>query len=193
MNFEDTPLSESGDDPGAATAPPVATPPPGRNAELAAARAIANAAAAAAAEIENALKTGHTEYESVTVLHPTVTEAEIEAEIAAITEMVTSAGGRMIEIERWGRRRLAYEIRKVHDAIYTHYRFEAPTSVLTDLDRRYRLNERLLRHLTLIAEGPVARFPEGHESDDYGPRRDGGRRDGPRERSHLGREAIIED
>jgi small subunit ribosomal protein S6 len=126
------------------------------------------------------------EYETVFVLHPTLDEKEVEAEITAISELVTSTGGTVEEVERWGRRRLAYEIQKVHEATYTLIRFHGTNQTLKDLDRRFQLNEKLLRHLTVISEGPpppprAEGEGEGHdrrhEDSDFHRRDDGFRRD----------------
>ncbi len=94
------------------------------------------------------------EYETVFVLHPSVDEKELEAEVQAIQDMITGAGGTIEEVERWGRRRLAYEIQKVHEGTYTLIRFKSEAQTLRDLERRYRLNEKLLRFLTVLSEGP---------------------------------------
>lgn len=124
------------------------------------------------------------EYESVCVLHPTMSEQDVEADLAAVQALISGAGGEILEVERWGRRRLAYEIERVHEGIYTFVRFKAPSTVLNDLDRRYRLNERLLRHLTILSDGPHHKMDESAE----GEGRDGrdGREDRPRHR-------VIED
>jgi small subunit ribosomal protein S6 len=110
------------------------------------------------------------EYETVFVLHPTLDEKEVEAEIQAVQELITSGKGVVKDVERWGRRRLAYQIRKVHEGTYTLIRFESEPQVLRDLERRYRLNEKLLRHMTLLAEGPPAP-PRAEPEGDFRDRR----------------------
>jgi small subunit ribosomal protein S6 len=86
-------------------------------------------------------------------------EKEVEAEIQAIQDLITGTGGTIEEVERWGRKRLAYDIQKVHEGTYTLIRFKGQAQTLKDLDRRYRLNEKLLRHLTVLSEGPPAPPP----------------------------------
>jgi small subunit ribosomal protein S6 len=115
------------------------------------------------------------EYETVFVLHPTVDEKEVETEIQAVSDLITSGGGTVEEVERWGRRRLAYQIRKVHEGTYTLIRFQAEAQTLKDLERRYRLNENLLRHLTVLSEGPPAPPPAVESEGAYrGPRGEDG-------------------
>ena len=94
------------------------------------------------------------EYETVFVLHPSIDDKEVDAEVQALRELITSTGGTVEDVERWGRRRLAYEIQKVHEATYTLIRFHAQGPTLAAIDRRFRLNEKMLRYLTVLSEGP---------------------------------------
>lgn len=115
------------------------------------------------------------EYETVFVLHPTYEEKEFEAEVQAVSDMITASGGNIIEIDRWGRRRLAYDINKVHEGIYTLIRYNSDAAVLKDIERRFRMNERMLRHMTVISEGPLAPpraegGPDGPGNGDRRPR-----------------------
>jgi small subunit ribosomal protein S6 len=127
------------------------------------------------------------EYETVFLLHPSLEEKDVEAEIQAVCDLITSTGGKIEDVERWGRRRLAYEIQKVHDGFYTLVRFSSESQTLNDLNRRYRLNEKLLRHLTVRSEGPVAPppppRPEGERGEGHRERRDDGEFELPRLRS----------
>lgn len=114
------------------------------------------------------------EYEVVFVLHPSVNEAGVEEEIRTVSEMITSSGGTIDRVDRWGRRRLAYEIQKVHEATYTLIQFTSGTDVLRDIERRFKLNELMLRHMIIRAEGPAAESategdgdsPEGEKAGD---------------------------
>jgi small subunit ribosomal protein S6 len=81
--------------------------------------------------------------------------------------MITASGGSIIEVDRWGRRRLAYDIKKVHEGIYTLLRYNSEPGVLKDIERRFRMNERMLRYMTVISEGPLA-SPRA-EGDTDGP------------------------
>jgi small subunit ribosomal protein S6 len=107
------------------------------------------------------------EYETVFVLHPNYEEKEFEAEIQMVSDMITTSGGSIIEVDRWGRRRLAYDIKKVHEGIYTLLRYNSEPGVLKDIERRFRMNERMLRYMTVISEGPLA--PPRAEGGSDGP------------------------
>jgi small subunit ribosomal protein S6 len=118
------------------------------------------------------------EYETVIVLDPALDDTRVSQEIDTVQNVITQGGGEVLEVQRWGRRRLAYEIRKKREGIYSLIRFKSEGGVLDDLKRRFLINELLLRHLTVLSEGPMAP-PSGeeHGSD---------RRDGPRRRDGDG-------
>jgi len=110
------------------------------------------------------------DYETVFVLHPSYEDKEVEAEIQAVSDLITASGGTLLDIERWGRRRLAYEIHRAHEGIYTLIRYQSEAPVLKEIERRFRLNERMLRHMTVLSEGPLP--PPRTEGRDEHPGRE---------------------
>lgn len=104
------------------------------------------------------------EYETVFVMHPQVDDAGIEKQIEELRGVVTGGGGEVTGVYKWGRRKLAYTIGKVHDGFYTLVRFRSEADVLRELDRRYKLNEMVLRHLTVASVGePTAPDHRGRD------------------------------
>jgi small subunit ribosomal protein S6 len=95
------------------------------------------------------------EYETVFILHPSSEEARVEEEIEGVRQTILAGSGEIVQVDRWGRRRMAYGIRKVNEGIYTLIRFRSGPGVVMDLERRYRLREDVLRHLTVVAQGPA--------------------------------------
>ena len=89
-------------------------------------------------------------YETTFILEPGLEEARVNEEIEKVTGWITASGGEVIETHRWGKRRLAYEIGKKRDGIYTLMLYSAPGAVPKDIERRMRLNESVLRVLTVI-------------------------------------------
>jgi len=108
------------------------------------------------------------EYETTFVLDPGHDEAQVDAEIEKIREIITSDGGEIVVVNKWGRRKLAYEIRKKKEGIYTLIHFKGNPVVLTNLARRYHLNENLLRHMTVLYEAPPETPPGPVEGADQG-------------------------
>lgn len=110
------------------------------------------------------------EYESIFVLDPGIDDAQVDAELEKIRDFITSQHGEITEVQKWGRRKLAYEIRKKREGIYTLIRFRGEPELPAALDRRYRLNENMMRHLTVLYEAPpVEERPAADESGEEAP------------------------
>ena len=88
-------------------------------------------------------------YEIMFIVRPDVPEEDLDKLIAQFDGIVTSTGGKVQKAEKWGRRRLAYPIRRYHEGIYHLGRFTLGPEQETDLDRQLRLSEQILRHLIL--------------------------------------------
>lgn len=93
-------------------------------------------------------------YETVIILNPATDEAGMENEIKKISSLISEQGGQTVNVERWGRRKLAYPLKRFHDGNYLCIQFTAPAGVPKALDRACRLNESVIRHL--IIKGHVA-------------------------------------
>jgi len=97
-------------------------------------------------------------YETTIIFDPGLEEARINEEVDRVSQSIGQAGGEVIEVQRWGKRKLAYNIRKRRDGTYIHIKHKSPPELIAEMDRRFRLNESVLRHLTVLAqkETPVA-------------------------------------
>jgi small subunit ribosomal protein S6 len=91
-----------------------------------------------------------TKFETTFILDPAVDEARVNEEIERASQWIREAGGEVLEVQRWGKRRLAYEINKRRDGIYTHVLWQGPGPVVKDIERRLQLNEQMMRVLTVI-------------------------------------------
>lgn len=91
-------------------------------------------------------------YETVFVLNPELTEEDVEANIQSIVQLLESKSAEIIRIDRGGKRRLAYVMRKQRYGYYTLIHFRATPAPLLELERMYRLSERVLRYLTVRFE-----------------------------------------
>jgi len=90
-------------------------------------------------------------YETTVVYDPGLEETRINEEVERVTQPIGQAGGEVMEVQRWGKRKLAYLIRKRRDGTYIHIKHKSPPSLIAEMDRRFRLNESVLRHLTVLA------------------------------------------
>jgi small subunit ribosomal protein S6 len=93
-----------------------------------------------------------TTYETVFITLPSLTEQEETDLVGSLAQIVTDDGGTMVANDRMGRRRLAYPIRKFEDGVYTRFLYDSSALVPKELDRRIRLSDKILRHLTVRLE-----------------------------------------
>ena len=88
-------------------------------------------------------------YESAVLINAALDDEQIEAIIARIKETIVGNGGEISEMENWGRKRLAYMVKKSKIGYYVIFRFNAPSNIITKLERFYSLDEYILRFLTI--------------------------------------------
>ena len=87
------------------------------------------------------------QYELLYVVSPVVTEDGVTELHARIEEIVQQLGGSIEQTDNWGRRRLAYKINRHREGTYVLELINASGSILSELDRRLRVMDELLRHL----------------------------------------------
>jgi small subunit ribosomal protein S6 len=91
-------------------------------------------------------------YETVFITDPTLTDEEERGVIDALSAVVTDGGGVFAANDRMGRRRLAYPIKKFEDGVYTRFLYDADSAVPKELDRRLRISDKVIRHMTVSME-----------------------------------------
>jgi small subunit ribosomal protein S6 len=79
------------------------------------------------------------------ILDPSLDERTVAPSIDTFLNVVRQGGGSVESVEIWGRRRLAFEIRKNAEGIYAVINVTAPSAAVTELDRQLNLNESVLR------------------------------------------------
>lgn len=97
---------------------------------------------------------GVNSYEVIFILDPALTEEGVEAEISSIREVAAKKGAEVLEIQRWGKKRLAYEVKKRRDGQYVLMKVEGMASVVADLERHFRITETVLKGIVVRAEEP---------------------------------------
>lgn len=88
-------------------------------------------------------------YESGIIINATLDDTQIDAIVAKFKELIANNGGDLKNTDLWGRKRLAYMIQKHKVGYYVFFRFEAPSEFIIKLERMYKLEENILRFLTL--------------------------------------------
>ena len=91
-------------------------------------------------------------YEIMFIVRPDVEEAELDKLIEGFKKNVTDGGGEILskpEEEKWGRRRLAYTVRKFNDGFYVLLIVGAQGSLITEIERRLRVSEQVIKFITV--------------------------------------------
>ncbi len=88
-------------------------------------------------------------YESAILINAALEDNQIENVINRVKEFITTNGGQIRDFENWGRKRLAYPVEKSKIGYYAIFRFEAPGSIVSKLEKFYNLDEHILRYLTI--------------------------------------------
>ena len=120
-------------------------------------------------------------YETIFILHPEMTEEEAEEAAQNFNKILEDRGSETIRIERGGKRRLAYPIRKQRYGYYNLIHFRAFSNALLELERVYRLSDRVLRYISVRYDKEEQMTGFTRQPDDDG--RDEGRDD----RRRMGR------
>jgi len=106
-------------------------------------------------------------YELMLVLRPDVADDKSQALIDRTTRGIATAGGQIIKVAPWGRRRLAYPIDRHREGSYHIILFEAPGEAIVELEHTLLITEEVLRHLVTRVERPVkAARGDGTEPDE---------------------------
>lgn len=88
-------------------------------------------------------------YEVMFILRPDTAEEEADKLIAGFTATVTNGGGAVKSVEKMGRRKLAYVVRKFADGEYVLFTIEASGPVVLELERRLRVTEPVIKFITV--------------------------------------------
>ncbi len=128
-------------------------------------------------------------YEHIYLARQDVTVQQVDELTAQYKAIIEKLGGKIGKTEYWGVKSLAYRIRKNRKAHFTLLNLDAPPAALSEIERQERLNEDVLRYMTIrvdaLEEGPSAMMRKADRDRDRDDRRGERRRDreprGPRE------------
>jgi small subunit ribosomal protein S6 len=131
-------------------------------------------------------------YESIFILHPESADETVDSEIAKTTEFLKKENAEVSHVEKWGKRRLAYLVKKQRYGIYVLIRFSGSPELVGKLDHHYRFRDGILKYQTISLSELAQKASttgsyletkpakEHDESDDSDSPRE--HRKGPRER-----------
>ena len=88
-------------------------------------------------------------YEVMFIVQPDVEEADLDKLIEGFSGNVTNGGGEVKAVEKMGRRRLAYTVRKFNDGLYVLLTISAAGSLIGEIERRLRVSEQVIKFITV--------------------------------------------
>jgi small subunit ribosomal protein S6 len=129
-------------------------------------------------------------YEHVFLSRQDVSAQQVEELTAQLTGVIEQLGGKITKLEQWGVKSLSYRVRKNRKAHFTFMNVDAPSAALSEIERQERLNEDVLRYLTIRVdeheEGPSAMMRKSDRDRDRDDRGGGFRDRGDRDRGDRG-------
>ena len=102
-------------------------------------------------------------YEVIVIVKTDLTEEEITAIMERSSNIITERKGVIAKAEKWGKRRLAYEINKQKDGFYFYIDYAGDGSIVAEMERNFRIDDRILKFMTVTKEGAITR--EGMDAE----------------------------
>lgn len=96
-------------------------------------------------------------YEVAFIAAPTLTPEELDAFIAQMQTVVEGKSGRVVKVDNWGKKSLAYKIKKYRDGYYVILTVEADGAIIAELERRFRVADHVIRFISVRIDEDLKR------------------------------------
>jgi len=96
-------------------------------------------------------------YEIIFIVRPDVTEEDIDKLIAQMEAVVAGAGGKLEKVEKLGRRRLAYRVRKQREGFYVLFRLQGSGDTVKEFERRLKVIDTVIKYLSVRIDEDLER------------------------------------
>lgn len=96
-------------------------------------------------------------YEVIAIVKTDVSEEDLTAIMERSSNIITERKGVIAKAEKWGKRRLAYEIKKQKDGFYFYIDYAGDGSIVAEMERNFKIDDRILKFMTVTKEGAVTR------------------------------------
>jgi small subunit ribosomal protein S6 len=103
-------------------------------------------------------------YETIVIIRPNVAEDGIGAIIDRANGIIEGDGGSVTKVDKWGLRKLAYPIKKEQQAVYVLTEFTATAPAVAEMERIFKIDDRILKFMTVKLTAPSATAPASTES-----------------------------
>jgi small subunit ribosomal protein S6 len=88
-------------------------------------------------------------YENIVILDASLPDEEVNASLSKISDLITNAGGEMLKVESWGRRKLAYEIKKQNKGMYALLIYKTPAATIRKLEEFYKVFDPVIKYMVI--------------------------------------------
>jgi small subunit ribosomal protein S6 len=92
------------------------------------------------------------QYETGFVLSPALSEEETTQFVQQMAEIVAQKQGQMVKQDVWGKRRLAYPIKKFQEGVYVFFTYDGPGDIAGELERRFKQTDAVIRFMTVVKD-----------------------------------------
>ncbi len=93
-----------------------------------------------------------TKYESMLIARQDLGQAQVNDIVASLSEVIKKEGGEVVSVDNWGLKNLAYRIKKNRKGYYVVLNISAPASAIFEYERLVRINEDIIRYMTIKVE-----------------------------------------
>ncbi len=94
-------------------------------------------------------------YETIVIVDPDIGEEQRTPVFDRIRELVPQKGGLLVELDEWGARKMAYEIKKKKRGYYLRVDYCGTGALVDEMERQFRIDDRVLKYMTVLLEGDV--------------------------------------
>lgn len=88
-------------------------------------------------------------YETIFIASPTLTDEQADELVRNFEGIIVEQGGELLKTDKWGRKKLAYEVQKFSEGYFTLYEFNAGEKLVAELERRFRNNDSVIKFLSI--------------------------------------------
>ena len=88
-------------------------------------------------------------YETIFIASPTLTDEQSDELVKQFEGIIAEQGGELLKTDKWGRKKLAYEVQKFSEGYYTLFEMNAGPDLIAELERRFRNHDSVIKYLSV--------------------------------------------
>ena len=88
-------------------------------------------------------------YETIFIASPVLTDEQVDELVRNFEGIIAEQGGELLKTDKWGRKKLAYEVQKFSEGYYTLFEMNAGSNLIAELERRFRNNDSVIKFMSV--------------------------------------------